>query len=158
VWRKAEELGSVFNFFIGPKQLPRLGKMAAAHPEVRVIVDHFSQVDLGAENPDPDFRLLLEMARFPNVWVKVSELSSVSKSKKYPFLDAYPSVKRVYEAFGPDRLLFGTGYPGSARGAYQRPSLAEEIELIDKTIPFFTKEDRDKILGRNAVQLWGFAT
>jgi predicted TIM-barrel fold metal-dependent hydrolase len=87
LWRKAEELGSVFNFFIAPKQLPRLAKMAEAHPRIQVIVDHLSQIDLGAENPEPDFKLLLAMAQYPNVWVKVSELSSVSKSHKYPLID-----------------------------------------------------------------------
>jgi predicted TIM-barrel fold metal-dependent hydrolase len=96
------------------------------------------------------------MAKYPNVWVKVSELSSVSKSKNYPFADAYPFVKRVYEAFGPDRLLFGTGYPGDARTHYKRPSLDKEIDLVRNEIPFFTAEDRDKILGRNAAKLWGF--
>jgi predicted TIM-barrel fold metal-dependent hydrolase len=158
LWRKAEQLGSVFNFYIAPKQLPRLAKMAQAHPEVRIIVDHLSQVDLSAENPEPDFQLLLTMARYPNVWVKVSELSSVSKSRKYPFPDAYPYVKRVYEAFGPDRLLFGTGYPGAARAAYQRPTLAEEIDLIDKHIKFFSPQDRAKILGLNAAKLWAVKT
>ncbi len=158
LWRKAEQLASVFNFFIAPKQLPRLAKMAEAHPGVRVIVDHLSQMDLGAENPEPDFQLLLDIARHPNVRVKVSELSSVSKSHKYPFPDAYPYVKRVHEAFGPDRLLFGTGYPGSARAAYQRPTLAEEINLIDKEIPFFSPDDRAKILGLNAAKLWGIKT
>ena len=154
LWRKAEQLGSVFNFFIAPKQLPRLAKMAQTHPGVRVIVDHLSQVDLSAEDPEPDFRLLLGLARHPNIWVKVSELSSVSKSHMYPFPDAYPYVKRVYEAFGPDRLLFGTGYPGAARRAYQRPTLAEEIDLVEKQIPFFSPQDRAKILGVNAAKLW----
>jgi len=156
LWRKAEKLGAVFNFFIAPKQLPKLDKMVRAHPKVRVVIDHFSQIDLGAKDPEPDFRLLLAMAQYGNVWVKVSELSSVSKSGKYPFTDAYPHVKRVYEAFGPDRLLFGTGYPGAARAAYNRPTLDKEIDLIRKEIPFFTREDHEKILGRNAAHLWGF--
>ncbi len=125
-------------------------------PNVRVVVDHLSQVNLGVKDPEPDFLLLLDMARHANVWVKVSELSSVSKSGKYPFTDAYPHVKRVYEAFGPDRLLFGTGYPGAARAAYKRPPLDKEIDVIRKEIPFFTGEDREKILGRNAAHLWGF--
>ena len=156
VWRTAERLGAVFNFFIAAKQLPRLERMVRAHPEVPVIIDHLSQVDLGASDPEPDFRLLLSMAKYPSVRVKVSELTSVSKSGDYPFADAYPYVKRVYEAFGPDRLLFGTGYPGTARADYKRPSLANEIELIRHRIPFFSQQDRDKILGLNAVRLWGF--
>ena len=154
LWNKAAELEAVFNFFISPPQLPKLETMVKAHPDVRIIVDHYSQMDLSQPDPEPDFRRLLNMAKYPNVWVKITELSSVSKSKVYPFEDAYPYVKRVYEAFGPDRLLFGTGYPGSARKAYNRPTLGEEIALIRDKMPFFSKEDSDKILGLNAAQLW----
>lgn len=155
LWLRAEKLRSIFNFFISAKQLPRLAKLAAAHPQARFIVDHLAQIDLRAADPEPDIHLLLDIARQPNVWVKVSELSSVAKSRTYPFEDAYPFVKRVYEVFGPDRLLFGTGYPGTARAGYQRPPLADEIALIDK-MPFFTPEDRTKVLGGNAARLWGF--
>ena len=158
LWRSAEKLNAVFNFFIAPRQLPKLAKMVAAHPDVPVIVDHLGQLDLAIDDPDPDIRLLLAMAKHPNVWVKVSELASVSKSRTYPFADSYPFVKRVYEAFGPNRLLFGTGYPGAARAAYKRPPLDKEIDLIRKTMPFFVDEDRDKILGLNAAKLWSFKT
>jgi len=156
LWKKAEALRAVFNFFIGPKQLPKLEKMVRAHQEMRIIIDHLSQIDFKSADAEADLRLLLAMARHPNVWVKVSELSSVSKSGEYPFADAYPHVKRVYEAFGPDRLLFGTGYPGGARAYYKRPTLDKEIDLLRKEIPFFTADDREKILGRNAARLWGF--
>ncbi len=155
LWRMAEKIESVFNFFIGPRQLPKLARMVKAHPEVNITLDHLSQIDLG-KDPEPQMRLLLSMAQYPNVFVKVSELSSVSKSGKYPFPDAYPYVKRVYEAFGPDRLLFGTGYPGSARTAYKRPTLASEIDLVGM-FPFFSKSDRARMLGLNAKALWGFA-
>ena len=156
VWKKAEQLGAVFNFFIAPKQLPKLETMVRAHPDVPVIIDHLSQINLGADDPEPDFRLLLNMAKYPNVRVKVSELSSVSKSGQYPFADAYPHVKRVYEAFGPDRLLFGTGYPGSARAAYNRPSLDKALDLFRREMTFFSRDDCAKILGQNAINLWGF--
>jgi len=154
LWRMAEKLGSVINFFIGPQQLPKLARMVKAHPEVNITLDHLSQIDLGMD-PEPQMRLLLSMARYPNVFVKVSELSSVSESGKYPFPDAYPYVKRVYEAFGPDRLLFGTGYPGTARAAYKRPTLASEIDLVGM-FPFFSKSDTARMLGLNAKALWGF--
>ena len=55
LWRKAEQLGSVFNFFIAASQLPKLAKMVQAHPEVRVIVDHVAQIDLAPRIPSPTF-------------------------------------------------------------------------------------------------------
>ena len=115
LWKKADELDAVFNFFIATDQLPKLERMVQRYPAVRVAIDHISQIDLGADDPLPAMKKLLALARYPNVFVKVSELTSVSKSGKYPFCDVYPWVKRVYDAFGPDRLLWGTGYPGAAR-------------------------------------------
>lgn len=158
LWRKAEQLEAKLNFFIAPQQIPKLEKMVRAHPNVQVIIDHLSQLDFKAADPEPDLRRLLAMARYPNVVVKLSELSSVSKSGKYPFADAFPYLKRVYDSFGPDRLLFGTGYPGAARAFYKRPMLNQEINLIRRELPFLSNEDRDKILGGNAVRIWNFPT
>jgi len=156
LWRKAEQLSTIFNFFIAPQQLPKLEKMVRAHPNVRVIIDHLGQLDFKAADPESDLRRLLTMARYSNIWVKVSEMSSVSKSGKYPFNDVFPHVKRVYESFGPDRLLFGTGYPGAARAFYRRPTLDQEIHWLQREVPFLSVEDRAKILGGNAARLWGF--
>src|SRR6266404_5195286 len=87
---------------------------------------------------------------------RVSMLGVVSPSGKYPFRDTLPWVKRLYEAFGPDRLLWGTGFPGATRTENGRPTLQQELDLVRKEIPFFTAADREKILGRNAAKLWGF--
>ncbi|MEO1999629.1 MAG: amidohydrolase family protein [Planctomycetaceae bacterium] len=154
LWKTAGKLQAVFNFFIGPNQLPKLGEMAQRFPEVRVVVDHLGQMDLAADDAEDQIRKLLSVARHPNVFVKVSELSSVSKSRTYPFPDAFPTIRRVYDAFGPDRLLWGTGYPGAVRAAYNRPSVTDELAMIRTHIPFLTVDDRQKILGENALKLW----
>jgi len=154
VWNVAERTGARFNFFIAPAQLSKLAKLVQAHPEVKITLDHLSQMNLGVD-PEPQMKQLLSMAKYPNVFVKVSELTSVSKSGTYPFNDAYPYVERVYQAFGPDRLLFGTGYPGAARAAYKRPTLDKEVDLISN-MPFLSASDREKLLGLNAMELWGF--
>jgi predicted TIM-barrel fold metal-dependent hydrolase len=156
LWEKAEQLGAVFNFFIASEQLPKLEDMIRRHPKVKVVVDHLARVDLTAKDPEPEIKKLLALARYPNVWVKVSELNILSPSKKHPYRDTYPLVKRVYAAFGPDRLLWGTGFPGATRAQADRPTLEQELGLIRREIPFFTAEDREKILGRNAAKVWGF--
>jgi predicted TIM-barrel fold metal-dependent hydrolase len=156
VWEKAAELGAVFNFFIATQQLPKLEDMVRRFPRVPVIIDHLARIDLKAADPMPEFNKLLALARHPNVWVKMSELSELSPSRRFPFRDLYPWVLRLYDAFGPDRLLWGTGYPGATRAQDKRPSLQEELDLIRNEIPFFTAEDRAKILGINAARLWKF--
>jgi predicted TIM-barrel fold metal-dependent hydrolase len=158
LWKKAEELGAVFNFFIATAQLPKLEGMIRRFPKVPVVIDHLARVDLKAADPLPEFKKLLNLARYPAVWVKVSELSVLSPSGKYPYRETFPWVRRMYDAFGPDRLLWGTGFPGATRGQAERPTLTQELDLIRSELAFLTAEDREKILGRNAAKLWKFET
>jgi predicted TIM-barrel fold metal-dependent hydrolase len=90
------------------------------------------------------------------VSVKVSELNLLSPSKQRPYADTFPLLRRVYEAFGPERLLWGTGFPGATRAQAGRPQLEDELTLIRHEIPFFSAADREKILGGNAARLWRF--
>jgi predicted TIM-barrel fold metal-dependent hydrolase len=156
LWKKAEELDAVLNYFIAADQLPRLEDMVKRYPKVKVVVDHLARVNLKAADPEPDVKRLLALARYPNVWVKVSELCILSPSEKYPYKDTHALVKRVYDAFGPDRLLWGTGFPGATRGEAGRPTLEQELGLIRRELPFLTDADRTKILGGNAYRLWKF--
>lgn len=157
LWRKAEELGAVFNYFIATAQLPKLEEMVRRFPKVKVVIDHLARIDLKAADPLPEFKKLLALARYPNVWCKVSELCIISPSGKFPYRDTFAWVKRMYDAFGPDRMLWGTGFPGATRAETQRPSLQQELDLIRKEIVIFTAMDQAKILGGNAAKLWGFA-
>ena len=156
LWEKAEQSGAVFNFFIAAEQLPRLEAKLKQFPKVRVVIDHLARVELGGPGAEAQTKELLALAKYPNVHVKVSELMILSPSKKYPYRDTYPLVRAVYEAFGADRLLWGTGFPGATRAQADRPSLEDELALIRKEIPFFSDRDRAKILGANAAKLWGF--
>lgn len=156
LWKRAESLGAIFNFFISTPQLPKLELMVRQFPAVPVVIDHLARIDLKQADPLPEFQKLLALAKYPNVHVKVSELSVLSPTEKYPWSDTFPWVRRMYDAFGPDRMLWGTGFPGATREQAGRPTLTQELDLIHHEIPFFTAEDRSKILGTNAAKLWKF--
>lgn len=157
LWKTAAQLGAVFNFYISTRQLPKLEEMVRRHPEVKICIDHLSQIDLTVEDPTPEFKKLLAFSKYPNAWVKVSELTSVSGAE-YPFREAWSWVKRVYEEFGADRLLWGTGYPGAARAHYERPTLARELALVREEMTFLSPEDVEKILGLNAARIWNLSS
>jgi predicted TIM-barrel fold metal-dependent hydrolase len=156
LWQKAGELGAIFNYFISTPQLPRLEEMIAKYPKVRIVIDHFARIDLKAVDPLREFEKLTRLAKYPNVWAKVTEMSVISPSGEYPYKDTFPWARRLYDAFGPDRLLWGTGFPGASRVENGRPTLRQELDLFEKEIEFFTVEDKRKILGLNAQKLWGF--
>jgi predicted TIM-barrel fold metal-dependent hydrolase len=152
LWKKAEELGVVFNVFIAPAQMPQLEDMVQRYPKVKVVVDHLGRPDILPRAPWVENDSLLKLARYPNVWVKFTELYTASKTKEYPYKDVHPFGKMVYDKFGPRRLLFGTGMVAATR----RIPLADELRLIREDIPFFADRDKEWILGRNAAKIWKF--
>jgi predicted TIM-barrel fold metal-dependent hydrolase len=90
-----------------------LAPIAARYPALCIIVDH-----LGLRQPppmtadaDPFARLprLLELARFPNVAVKLSGAPSLS-TQPFPHPDLWSPVRRVLDAFGADRVMWGSDY------------------------------------------------
>jgi len=152
LWREAEKLRAVFNYYILPHQMPMLEDMAGRFPGVKVVVDHLGKPDLRLSDPWPEFRRLFRLKRFPQVWVSASEPYELSITKEYPYRDTYPFFKAVYEEFGGKRLIWGTGYP---RPRWELP-MDKELEFVDRHLDFYTEENRELLLGKNALQIWKF--
>jgi predicted TIM-barrel fold metal-dependent hydrolase len=152
LWREAELLKAVFNFYILPQQMPMLEDMAGRFPGVKIVIDHLGKPDLKAADPWADFRQMFRLKRFPQVWVSASEPYEISRTKEYPYRDTYPFFKAVYEEFGGKQLIWGTGYP---KPRWELP-MSQELDFVDHALDFYSPEDRDLILGKNALRIWRF--
>lgn len=139
LWKKAEGLGATFNIFLAPHQVGQVADMAQRFPGVNVVIDHLAMIDIAAPD-EKGFGPLLDLARFPNVYVRTS-LHNPSKTKQLPFRDVWPFLRRVYDRFGPRRLVWANFY---------------ELLIMKELIPFFTAEDKEWILGRTAHRLYKF--
>ena len=132
LWKKAEELGATFNVFLAPEQVCQVADMAERFPGVNVVVDHLAMIDITA--PDADgFGPLLNLDRFPNVFIRTS-LHNPSK-EPIPYRDVWPFLERVYDRFGPQRMIYANFY---------------EFLIMKELIPFFTSQDKEWILGKTA--------
>jgi predicted TIM-barrel fold metal-dependent hydrolase len=152
LWREAERLGAVFNFYILPQQMAMLEDMAGRFPGVKIVIDHLGKPDLHAADPWPEFRKMFRLKRFPQVWVSASEPYELSLTKEFPYSDTYPFFKAVYEEFGGHQLIWGTGYP---KPRWELP-MDKELEFVNRTLDFYTPRDRAAILGGNALRIWKF--
>jgi predicted TIM-barrel fold metal-dependent hydrolase len=152
LWKAAEELGAVFNYYIAPHQMPMLEDMAGRFPGVKIVIDHAGKPDLKAKDCWPEFKKMFRLKRFPQVWISNSEPYEMSELKKYPYEDTLPFYKAIYEEFGGKQLVWGTGYP---RPRWELP-MDKELEFVDHYCSFYSTEDRDLMLGRNALQIWKF--
>jgi predicted TIM-barrel fold metal-dependent hydrolase len=152
LWREAERLNAVFNFYILPHQMPMLADMAGRFPGVKIVIDHLGKPDLKLSDPWPEFRKMFALKKFPQVWVSASEPYELSITKEYPYRDTIPFFKATYEEFGGKQLIWGTGYP---RPRWELP-MDKELEFVDKVLDFYTPADRELLLGKNALRIWRF--
>jgi predicted TIM-barrel fold metal-dependent hydrolase len=152
LWREAEKLGAVFNFYIAPHQMPMLADMAGRFPGVKIIIDHAGKPDLKSPDCWPEFRKMFALKKFPQVWISNSEPYEMSEVKRYPYEDTLPFYKAIYEEFGGKQVVWGTGYP---RPRWELP-MDQELEFVDKYCDFYTAADRELILGKNALGIWKF--
>jgi L-fuconolactonase len=130
-------------------RLPDVGKVIERHKDgLDVCIDHMA--DCPIDKPD-EWKKLIALAQYPRVFVKISHLWSLSK-EKYPYKDTHDQVKRVYDKFGPKRLMWGTDWPGVEKYC----GYAKALALYRDELTFFTAEDRRWLLGDTALKLWPF--
>ena len=152
LWREAEKLEAVFNYYILPHQMPMLEDMAGRFPGVKIVIDHLGKPNLRLPDPWPEFRKMFRLKRFPQVWVSASEPYELSRQKDFPYRDTIPYFKATYEEFGGKQIIWGTGYP---RPRWELP-MNKELEFVDKVLDFYSETDRKRILGENALRIWKF--
>ena len=85
--------------------------VARAYPGLTLVVDHLAipQPPVQAADDPPFARLpnLLALAKFPNVAVKVTGAPCLSL-EPYPYRDLWPHLHRIVDAFGPERVMWGS--------------------------------------------------
>jgi predicted TIM-barrel fold metal-dependent hydrolase len=147
---RAAELKVPLCVLCGTGRLPDVARVLERHRDgLDVCIDHMA--DCPIDKPD-ELKKLLALAKFPRVFVKISHLWSLSK-QQYPYKDTYELVKQVHGAFGPNRIMWGTDWPGVEKYC----GYAKALALYRDEIGFFTAEDRRWILGGTALRLWPFA-
>jgi predicted TIM-barrel fold metal-dependent hydrolase len=87
--------------------------LMARHPDTRFIIDHLGlmqpRVPPAPPQPWADLPKVLELAKYPNVTIKVSGACTLSR-QPYPFADIWDPLARVFDAWGFDRCLWGTDW------------------------------------------------
>lgn len=142
-WRRVQQLKLAIQMHFLPYYATQIGELAEQFPDVPVILDHLGRVGQGTP---ADLGAVLKLAKLPQVYMKYSGANYSSK-EKFPYADVRPMVRRIYDAFGPDRMLWG--YFGHDRAGFDR-----EVELFDIMFDRVPEADREKIRGRNALKLF----
>jgi predicted TIM-barrel fold metal-dependent hydrolase len=144
-WNDAERLRIPLMILVGGMSA-RTYPIAERHPGLTLIIDHMARPSRAAGAGSwADLDDLLSLSRLPNVYVKLSSAPNYS-DEPYPYRDIHPFLRRIYDAFGPRRLMWGTDLT-RLRGSYRECRL-----LFQEALTFLSAEDREWILGRSLAE------
>ena len=112
LYAAAEEAGlPIFNSTHGG--CARMAAVAEKHPDLLLIIDHIGVAQHPVSPPETmgwaPFEDLLELARYPNVAVKLCGAPLLSE-QPFPYDDLWQQLDRLFAAFGFDRVMWGSDY------------------------------------------------
>jgi len=145
-WDACERLGIPVMIFV-PGLLHQVPAIAERRPGLTLILDHMARRSaLRDDACFADLDELLALARFPNIAVKTSSAPCYS-TQPYPFANLTPYLRRIYDAFGPKRLMWGSDYT-------RLPCTYREcVDHFRCELDFLGAEDKRWILGETAATL-----
>ncbi|MEP7362571.1 MAG: amidohydrolase family protein [Acidobacteriota bacterium] len=145
-WKACADLGIAMQMHFLPHHAPAIGKLAAQFRSMPVILDHMGRPGQGTPAA---FDEVLKLAKLPKVYFKFSAVGSASKQKP-PYADAATYVRRAFDAFGAERILWG-GL------GHDMDQFKEAQATFDYHFAFATEAQRTLIRGVNAAKLFKFA-
>ena len=148
IFQRAEDLEVPLLMLTRSGRLPDLARLLDRFPGLDVVVDHMA--DARPDRPN-EIQAVLDLARYPRVYVKISHTWSISK-QSYPWSDTHAMVKAVYDAFGGDRIMWGTDWPVCLPNA----GYGQTLSVVRDKMPFIAPEDMARVLGGTALALWTF--
>ena len=141
LWPAAERAGLPVALLAG-NFLPLVGQVAARHPKLQLIVDHLGRPSGTKDDAAwANLHELLALARYPNVAVKATGAPSYS-SEPYPYRNIHGHLRRIYDAFGPERMFWGTDIT-------RMPcSWRQCVTMFTEELPWLSARDKELIMGR----------
>jgi predicted TIM-barrel fold metal-dependent hydrolase len=165
LFAQAGESGVAIQAHIQPWFAPALYDLAERHQRTRVILDHFGHPGVGpAVRENGAWRLtqgkrgqfndgvllnhVLRLSKLPNVVLKVSSLQYAS-AQPHPHTDVKPWVRKAFDAFGPDRMMWGSL-------GHNEAEFKQKCEVFDANLDWLSAADRRKIRFGTAHRFFGF--
>jgi predicted TIM-barrel fold metal-dependent hydrolase len=147
-WAAAEKTELPVMCF-APARTSAFGRVAERYPGLQLILDHMGVTGaMVAENKVAEgIAATVALAKYPNVSAKVSASPGLSQ-QPYPFRDVAEHVKRVFDAYGPQRSYWGTDLTNS----YAKASYRQRITQFTEELSFLSESDKDQVMGRAIVQ------
>jgi L-fuconolactonase len=147
---KLKEFKLTYDLLIYPTQLPAAIKLVQKFPEQDFVLDHLAKPYIREGALSPWIEQLAELSASENVWCKVSGMVTEAKQDSWKLEDFRPYLDAVFEAFGVDRLMFGSDWPVCLLAA----SYEQVFGIVRDYVQARSEEMRCKLFGGNCARFY----
>ena len=145
-----KEYSLVYEILIIERQLSNTIRFVDQHPNQVFVLDHIAKPLIGRKELSPWKENIMELAKRENVNCKISGMVTEADYQKWTTSQLHPYFDVILEAFGSDRLLFGSDWPVCLVAT----SYKNWMELVRKNITSLSDTEQLKIMGGNATRLY----
>jgi L-fuconolactonase len=147
------QFGLTYDLLVLPHQLPAACELVAAFPEQPFVLDHIAKPLIKDGVRSPWDQYIHRLAEFPNVTCKVSGMVTEADWKNWRSADFMPYLDIVFEAFGPERIMYGSDWPVcKLAGEYD-----QVFSLLDDYVMSLSASEQAAVLGGVATRFYGLS-
>ncbi len=147
---KLEKYNFTYDILIYENQLNNAIHFVRQFPNQKFILNHIAKPKIGKGIIKPWADYLIELAKYENVYCKISGLVTENEWNLWAYDDFKPYLDVIFEAFGTDRLVFGSDWPVCMLAA----SYEQVIGILADYIQPLTNLEKDNIWGQNAIKIY----
>lgn len=140
------EFGVVYDILIFERHLPQALEFVDRHPHQIFVLDHIGKPRMRENVLSPWRENIHRLAERPNVYCKISGMVTEAGYSAWTKKDLAPYLDTVLDAFGPQRLMFGSDWPVCLVAATYR----SWFTLVSKQITVLSESEQEAILGGTA--------
>ncbi|MEV6001512.1 amidohydrolase family protein [Streptomyces griseomycini] len=145
------ETGLVYDLLVKPHQLVAAAEAAARLPQLTFVLDHLGKPPIASGALAPWAEQIRRLASLPNTVCKLSGLVTEADWGSWTTEDLRPYADTVLDAFGPDRLMFGSDWPVCRLAADYAEVIASARELTAELTP----AERHQVFTGTAARTYG---
>ena len=139
-----------YDILIFPNQLESAIQTVNQFPNQEFVLDHIAKPYIKNQSLHPWKSLIQELAKASNVSCKISGLITEVDLKNWEARQIEPYLDVVFNAFGEDRVLFGSDWPVCLlAGSYD-----EVVGLVSNYTADFSSKAKNKLFGANAARIY----
>ncbi len=139
-----------YDILIFPDQLKFIKQLVAQFPNQKFVIDHLAKPNIKNKKIDEWKKDIEQVAVLENVYCKISGYTTEADLQHWKQEDFIPYFDVIVNAFGVERILFGSDWPVCLLGGNYNVA----VNIAKKYFSSFSKNEQHKIFGNNAIEFY----